>query len=603
MADILKLSRLIDGVNRNVDISTNTPVVLSLKVGGSVSNTELTKAILDNLVALQDGTDFSDGTNSHTHDGRYYTETEIGETGATSGADLVGVNNTPTNYSASSQTVQDHLEGIDTALASAGGTVFADDVFRIQDNGDATKELSFELSGITTGTLRTITMSDNDVDLGDIATNSTDIADLTTLSGVAANDTDLGTFTGSVIPDSQTIKQALQSLETYGENTRSLINNFEWQDSALDYITDNTLAPPTEVSGDRYVLSHDGGAPNADWDGASAGDIVEFDGSVWTAVTPTLGTFVAVDDEADVLYYWGGSSWSTKAFESTTASTGLTKVGFDIQLADAAAASGIAVSSGAISISLATDPGLEFSSGSLRVLVDPAGALERVTAGLDVADGGIDEVRLAATSVTAAKLGADVAGDGLQGGNGSAIAVDASEIAGSGLEDDGSENLRIATSAYDGDTITGGGGSAAAVQHSPQTRNAEVVGESLTSGLKAFRYGIDTLDTPETAGRVYLADPTELSLVKTGGNQDPFHVIGLAVATGSETAGDDIDLVKNGLLTATSHGLTIGQPCYLDDNGAVTSTPPSTSGEASVKLGVPKDANTIDVNIQIMGVN
>jgi len=41
-----------------------------------------------------------------------------------------------------------------------------------------------------------------------------DVADLTTLSGVASNATTLGTFTGTTIPDSSTVKAALQSLET-----------------------------------------------------------------------------------------------------------------------------------------------------------------------------------------------------------------------------------------------------------------------------------------------------------------------------------------------------------------------------------------------------
>lgn len=38
-----------------------------------------------------------------------------------------------------------------------GGTTFSDSVFRVQDNGDATKQLAFELSGITTATTRTWT--------------------------------------------------------------------------------------------------------------------------------------------------------------------------------------------------------------------------------------------------------------------------------------------------------------------------------------------------------------------------------------------------------------------------------------------------------------
>src|SRR5574343_241733 len=97
MADISKLSRLLNGQHRTVDLETNTPVVLSIKIGGATS-TELTKTSLDKLVNLQNGTDFATGTDAHTHAGRYFTESEIGSTGATSGADLVGTNNTPVNY-------------------------------------------------------------------------------------------------------------------------------------------------------------------------------------------------------------------------------------------------------------------------------------------------------------------------------------------------------------------------------------------------------------------------------------------------------------------------------------------------------------------------
>jgi len=44
---------------------------------------------------------------------------------------------------------------------------FSDSDFRVQDNGDATKQLAFECSGITTGTTRTMTVPDNS---GTIAT-------------------------------------------------------------------------------------------------------------------------------------------------------------------------------------------------------------------------------------------------------------------------------------------------------------------------------------------------------------------------------------------------------------------------------------------------
>ena len=52
-----------------------------------------------------------------------------------------------------------------------------------------------------------------------------DIADLATLSGLPANSTDLGLFTGSTISDNATIKGALQELETKLDSTFSVANN------------------------------------------------------------------------------------------------------------------------------------------------------------------------------------------------------------------------------------------------------------------------------------------------------------------------------------------------------------------------------------------
>ena len=53
------------------------------------------------------------------------------------------------------------------ATGATGGTgvEFADNVFRIQDNGDATKEIAFQASSIGSGTTRTITMPNSDVTL------------------------------------------------------------------------------------------------------------------------------------------------------------------------------------------------------------------------------------------------------------------------------------------------------------------------------------------------------------------------------------------------------------------------------------------------------
>jgi hypothetical protein len=51
-----------------------------------------------------------------------------------------------------------------------------------------------------------------------------DIADMITLSGVAANAENLGTFTGTVIADNQTIKAAIQALETHVQTGMSIFD-------------------------------------------------------------------------------------------------------------------------------------------------------------------------------------------------------------------------------------------------------------------------------------------------------------------------------------------------------------------------------------------
>lgn len=53
----------------------------------------------------------------------------------------------------------------------------------------------------------------------------TDIDDLVTLSGVAANSEDLGTFTGNIISDNTTVKGALQELETQSTTNASTLGS------------------------------------------------------------------------------------------------------------------------------------------------------------------------------------------------------------------------------------------------------------------------------------------------------------------------------------------------------------------------------------------
>lgn len=65
------------------------------------------------------------------------------------------------------------------APVTGDSSEFGDDVFRVIDNGDNTKKIAFEASSITTATVRTVTMPDTDVDLGDIATNNAKVTNAT----------------------------------------------------------------------------------------------------------------------------------------------------------------------------------------------------------------------------------------------------------------------------------------------------------------------------------------------------------------------------------------------------------------------------------------
>jgi len=83
---------------------------------------------------------------------------------------------------------------------ATGGNEFVDNVFRIQDDGDTTKQIAFQASGITTATTRTITMANADIDLtpttgsfGDVYKSGTPVDSqigVWTADGIIEGDTD-----------------------------------------------------------------------------------------------------------------------------------------------------------------------------------------------------------------------------------------------------------------------------------------------------------------------------------------------------------------------------------------------------------------------------
>lgn len=290
MADITKLTRLSTGVQRGVSLANNEILVNNIKIKAGSGNDAFYATFSGTLsavrtIALPDtNLDLANIAALVTLSGVAANSTHLGTFTGTTIPD--------------SSTIKQALQALETYTEAANGTDFSDSVFRISDDGDSTKKIAFQASGITASTVRTITMPDTNVDLGTIATNSGYISALQTLSGVAASATHLGTFTGAIIPDSSTVKSAFQSLETFIE---ALPNPMTYEGTWDASTNTPTLADGVGDEGSVYHVSAAGtvdfGSGNITF---AIGDKVVYNGTVWEkwdmtdAVSSVFGRMGAV---------------------------------------------------------------------------------------------------------------------------------------------------------------------------------------------------------------------------------------------------------------------------------------------------------------------
>lgn len=139
----------------------------------------------------------------------------------------------------------------------------------IKSSSVTSTELGY-LSGVTSSVQTQITNAQDDID------------DLVTLSGVAANATDLGTFTGTVIPDNSDIKEALQALETEVEGIPNPIYYAGTYDATGN--SPDLDQAGARVQGALYRVTTGGTHDFGAFGGSItfvAGDKVAYNGSAW----------------------------------------------------------------------------------------------------------------------------------------------------------------------------------------------------------------------------------------------------------------------------------------------------------------------------------
>lgn len=122
------------------------------------------------------------------------------------------------NFVGAGVAATDGGSGVATITISGGGGAGGDAWSDPIDSSITVDTDSMYDIGTSGARLATVYLDDlvvtNNVDGRDVSADGQDLDDLVTLTGLAANSTDLGTFTGSTISDSNDIQGALQELET-----------------------------------------------------------------------------------------------------------------------------------------------------------------------------------------------------------------------------------------------------------------------------------------------------------------------------------------------------------------------------------------------------
>jgi hypothetical protein len=577
----------------------------SIKIGTGTP-TELTKAILDNLITLQNGSDIS--ASLHHHDGRYFTEAELSSANSSSGSDLIGDDNTYTNFTPTTATVKGALEGIDTAIGAVSGSATANKLIKVAVDfcGDLPNDPT--TYGTATYDGHAAAIGDRFLYIG--SHNSGQARGIYVVTGALtsarasdmdAND-ELEYGMRVYVRNGNTYGNAEFILRTKGPYTLgTTVLDFYWANenyATVQYVNDvaeglrpkeavrvattgnitlsgtQTIDGISTVAGDRVLVKDQTNAANngiyvvaaGAWSRASDFDEL-------SPIDEINRAYVAVQQ---------GTAHAGKVFiqYGTVSTLGTDPINFTFYNSSAGLIGGDGVSITGLTIDVDHDgEGLTFVSNQLALELD-GGTLSKSSSGVKVADSGITSTQLANNAVITAKIqnGAvnndKLATNAVDTANIVADAVTAAKI-----------NADVA-----GNGLSQAGSGALQTEWAPILRMTAVAGEAFAANTT---FAVRWARTGETAGRVYKAD-------NDASSNDNFYVIGVAFSTSAVSAGDDITVIKIGqhtLQTSDSPfaAADVGKPVFLTTSGGFSVTAPTAANTAVTRIGMVRNTNLIDV--------
>jgi hypothetical protein len=518
------------------------------------------------------------------------------------GAERIGIGTTPTNYTPAQNHVRAHLEAIDTALASAGGTDFADNVFRISDDATPSKKIAFQASAISASTVRTITMPDADVNLGLVAT-----AIQRDGSVAFTADQSLGGFKLTSVADPTAAQDA--ATKAYVDAVAlGLAPKKGVRAATTGNITlsgTQTIDGESVIAGDRVLVK--------DQSTTSQNGIYVVAAGAWTRATD----FDSLSPIDEINGAWvpvqNGTVNKGRVYVQygAVATLGTDPILFDFYNPIASLIGGdmITVSGSTITIDLASVSGLESTNpgnagGQLRIKLEASNPTLEIN-GSNELKAKLDAAGAIASGASGLAVQVD---DATIERNANALRVKALGIGSTHLATDSVITAKIQNGAVNADklnsnvadqsTITGGAGTALAVQRAPAVRKNMLAGESMAANTTFL---VRMARSGESAGRVYKADRDATSA-------DNFYVVGVVMSTVAVNAGDSVTVTLLGshdLGSSDSAFLAadIGKPVFLTASGAFSVTAPSTANHAVTRVGMVETTTRILVQPNVVGVN